>query len=87
MNFPVWLYHAKKEPKIFRSQVELDEAGEGWVDSPDVVDSNSEEEVLTNDQIRDILREEYSLEESEIKKLKNKAQLLERLEDLKKAEE
>jgi hypothetical protein len=35
IQFPTWRYHAQKEARIFHGQNELDEAGDGWVDSPD----------------------------------------------------
>lgn len=35
--FPTWRYKADSQPRLFVSQKELDDAGEGWVDSPDKI--------------------------------------------------
>jgi len=36
-NFPTWRYHAEHEPRIFETFEELEEAGEGWVESPALI--------------------------------------------------
>lgn len=35
--FPRWMYHKDIGGKLFNTQEDLDEAGEGWFDSPDEV--------------------------------------------------
>jgi len=45
-GFPCYRYHLNNEPTIFRTQAELDAAGDGWVDNPDKVGKQAEEIVL-----------------------------------------
>lgn len=43
MEFPRWMYHPDlPKGRIFKTEVELAEAGEGWVDSPALLEMHTE---------------------------------------------
>ena len=81
-GFPQYSYHKVKGEKLFNSQAELDEAGEGWLDNGGKhLDPSHKEHVpspeakplkkVTKEEVTELEKESDSLKE-EIKELKAK---------------
>ncbi len=41
-HFPAWMYHRDAGSRLFQSKQELDEAGEGWAESPEAAQKLAE---------------------------------------------
>jgi hypothetical protein len=81
-GFPQYSYHKVKGAKLFNSQAELDEAGEGWLDNSGkhlesthkefVPSPESKLKKVTKEEVTELEKESDSLKE-EVKELKKKA--------------
>jgi hypothetical protein len=60
--FPKWKYHKEKLAKIFLSEDEFNDAGDGWVDSP----SEFDREELKDDSIAEDAKPNEALVEKEL---------------------
>ena len=43
MHYPKWIFHKTEAPKIVNNEVEHEQAGEGWEETPAAFDQKSDE--------------------------------------------